>query len=173
MMPLSKLHNILNIALLCVLFGLVFNGIRPAPKVERWASCYDQSKNSLHFQRLLRRTKSGDSCIGKTQFKMPRGWKLVENASSDNLFGELRAGTKKSIMLTGGRRIMAAQWEKPNNRNLITILEPRLGQSKVKRHCVIPNYGEAFSVRFDKTSRKLAVLVKNRSHKSEWKHCKI
>lgn len=162
-----------NLTLFIALFLLSFNGSRQSHDQALWLACYNPSTKKIHFDSLRLSGQAPSECSGSTSFKMKRGWQLIQN-SEDNLgYGELRAGTKKTIVLPGGRRILVAQWESPKKMNLVTVLEPNLKHSRVKKHCIIPNGDDAFSAKYDARTRQLKILLSSKNRKLVWRSCQL
>ncbi len=169
-----------------ILFTLIFcisalASARGASSEEtsRWISCYNSDSNQLVFLELGTKV-SVEKCSGATVFQGAIGHKLIENVSIDKeQFSENRAGTKKTILLNDGRRLLVSQWSHLGKSNRIIVLEPSLKNKVVKKHCVIENWADAFAARFDKKSNSLKIRVTTpkdkaaSAFKKQWKTCAL
>jgi hypothetical protein len=176
LLPNTSILILSRVLVLSGLFLLFFNGKVPGAKEASWISCYDEPANSLVFRGLEDKALKNGRCLGRTSYKMPKKWRLVENRQKHLMYGALPAGTKRTVKLNNGRRILIAQWSVqsgPNQQYLVTVLEPNLLKRSVKRHCAIPNHGQAFSFRYQQQDNQVLILVKDRNNQSQWATCSL
>lgn len=177
-----KIKSLLNkISALLFLSVLIVSGFSQAASdhSERWTTCYNRSKSKLFF-RSHKDRRDLKSCNGSTSFRVPQEFHLIETLKNENEhFSTPIAGTKRTLKLDNGRRILVSQWNNMSKANKILILEPNMNQRKVKKHCMLDNFGDAYSARYNKSSGKIEVLVNfpntlgGNDYRKVWKTCSI
>ncbi len=161
--------------------GLVgFLGLAATKPSQPWLSCYEKKTNTMHFQALGKRLKNGDTCLGSTKYKASLLFKLIQNVSVDEEgFAESRPGTKRTMVLKNGRRLLVSQWSGLGKSNRILVLEPNLKTHSVVRHCNIENFSDAFSARYSEKTGKMMIQITSPTNKKHtrfsrvWRSCEI
>lgn len=145
-----------------------------------WTTCYNRANNSLFFN-LNSHARPQKTCKTATGFKGEAGTVLINrtNSSEKNAFGLPKSGTRRIVQLDRGRQVLAAQWSRLGVSNSITILQPNFRSQSVRKICSIENYSDRFKTRYNKSKRRLYVLVTQPTNPSEtkfkkvWKSCRI
>jgi hypothetical protein len=143
-----------------------------------WTSCFDMKANAVRFNPIAKKSKDNKGCKQGTAYRVTPFHVPITNQSGNNPYGPQLEGTKKTILLDNGRRLLASQWV-AGQMSYIYVLEPNLKKNTVIKHCVIPNQGQAFNTRYDKQTKQLMVHVvtykdASTGEKREgWKACKI
>jgi hypothetical protein len=177
-----SLKNYLNKISISIFIGILMTSafsVAASNQSQRWTSCYNRSKSRLYFRSHSDRREL-KSCQSSTSFRVPKEYHLIETLKEGKgHFSTPIAGTKRTLELDNGRRLLVSQWNNMSKANKILVLEPNLKQGKVKKHCMLDNFGDAYSARFNKDSGKVEVLVNfprtlgGNDYRQVWKTCSI
>lgn len=175
--------SVLKIKLVLLTFVTIFGGIGTAfansNKESKWTSCFNRDESKLYFRAQNDKRKLGQ-CSGETVFKVPKEFKLIETVDSgDKNFSIPTPGTKRTLLINNGRRVLVSQWNNLSKANKILVLEPNMANKKVKKHCVFDNFSDAYSARYNAKTKKIEVLLSlpktlgGNDYRRIWKTCKI
>lgn len=150
---------------------------------EKWTYCYNRDENKVYFIPFSQAaTTSKDTkkrCTSQTFFTGTEDFHMMDEDFNQNGQPSGHAGSAQIFVTNSGRQLLISQWNDLSKSNRIWVLEPDFKTNQVKRHCIIENFGDAFSATIDKQTGALKIFARQyRSETSEalirkWVTCPI